>query len=88
MKKVTEIPPGYYDTAPNYPVERVDEMQELGLQLGDAHAEIRRQAKEIDRLKADAENLQLELDGAHSELRRQARHKTDDKNKHAVWGTP
>ena len=40
MKKVTEIPPGY-DTAPNYPAERVDEMQELGLQLGDAHAEIR-----------------------------------------------
>jgi len=48
MKKVTEIPPGYYDTAPNYPAERVDEMQELGLQLGDAHAEIRL-------LKADAE---------------------------------
>ena len=50
MKKVTEIPPGYYDTAPNYTVERVDEMQELGLQLGDAHAEIRRQAKEIEGL--------------------------------------
>ena len=52
MKKVTEIPPGYYDTAPNYTAERVDEMQELGLQLGDAHAEIRRQAKEIEVLKA------------------------------------
>ena len=50
MNKVTEIPPGYYDTAPNYIVERVDEMRELGLQLGDAHAEIRL-------LKADAEGV-------------------------------
>jgi len=46
MKKVTEIPPGD-DTAPNYTVERGEELRELGLQLGDAHAEIRRQAKEI-----------------------------------------
>ena len=28
MKKVTEIPPGYYDTAPNYTVERVDEISQ------------------------------------------------------------
>jgi len=48
MNKVTEIPPGYYDTAPNYIVERVDEMQELGLQLGDANAEIRRLEEERD----------------------------------------
>jgi len=56
MKKVTEIPPGYYDTAPNYTVERV-ELRELGLQLGDAHAEIRAQAKEIEVLKAENEAL-------------------------------
>lgn len=48
-----------------YPVE---ELRELGLQLGDAHADIRRLEKEL-------EALQLELDGARSELRRQARHK-------------
>jgi len=57
MNKVTEIPPGYYDTAPNYPAERVDEMQELGLQLGDAHAEIRL-------LKADAERYRWLRDNA------------------------
>jgi len=31
--------------------ERVEELRELGLQLGDAHAEIRAQAKEIKDLK-------------------------------------
>ena len=67
MKKVTEIPPGYYDTAPNYTAERVDEMQELGLQLGDAHAEIRRQAKEIAGMKVDV---------IPAELFRQLRHYT------------
>ena len=28
MKKVTEIPPGYYNTVPNYTVERVDEISQ------------------------------------------------------------
>jgi len=28
MNKVTEIPPGYYDTVPNYTVERVDEISQ------------------------------------------------------------
>ena len=28
MNKVIEIPPGYYDTAPNYTVERVDEISQ------------------------------------------------------------
>ena len=37
MKKVTDGTAGYYDTVPNYPAERVDEMQE-------------RQAKEIEGL--------------------------------------
>jgi len=50
MKKVTDGTAGYYDTAPNYTVERGEELRELGLQLGDAHAEIRRQAKELEGL--------------------------------------
>jgi len=39
--------------------ERVEELRELGLQLGDAHAEIRAQAKEIKDLK---EQVQVAID--------------------------
>ena len=46
----------------------VDEMQELGLQLGDAHAEIRRQAKEIEALKDKVARYTKYAIGADGEI--------------------
>ena len=71
MKKVTDGTAGYYDTAPNYTVERVErgkELRELGLQLGDAHAEIRRQAKEIEALKDKVARYTKYAIGADGEI--------------------